>query len=188
MLKYLSLLLYKIFGWELVGTFPPDLKKAIVVAAPHTSNWDFLWGRAGLYIYGVRVKYLIKNDYFKGPLSFFFKATGGIPVDRSKSNNLVDELTEYMDKQEKMYLLFPPEGTRKKVERWRTGFYHVAVGLKLPIVLGFLDYPSKKAGIGEIFYPSGNFDKDMLFIENFYKDKRGKNPENFNYTIFNRTE
>lgn len=187
MLKLISKLILKLGGFKLYGFIPKEIKKCIIIGAPHTSNWDFVWGRAALYVFNIRVRYLIKDTFFKNKLvGWLFRKTGAIPVDRSKHNNLTDELAKLLQSEGNLYLLFPPEGTRKWVPRWKTGFYRVALETKLPIAIGFIDYKKKQAGFLDMFYPNGNMVTDFEAIEAYYKNIVGKNPENFNPKIFDR--
>lgn len=156
------------------------LKKAVVIAAPHTSNWDFVYALACYKILNLPVKYVAKKELFRFPFSIMFKATGGIPVDRSKSVNFVDAIIQKINQSEQLYLMMAAEGTRKPVDKWKSGFYHAALGAGVPIILGYLDYKHKVAGFGEVIYPTGNKEKDMERIRRFYADKTGKNPELYN--------
>lgn len=165
---------------------PRDFKKCVLVAAPHTSNWDFIYGLAGLWILGNKVRYLIKKEVFVPPLSWFLKWSGGIAVDRSKNNQLTEDLIQMLKENDELFLLFPPEGTRSYVKKWKTGFYRVAVDTNLPLVLGFMDYQKREAGYGKCFTPSGDMQADLLIIEEFYKNIKGKHPEKYNPLIFER--
>jgi 1-acyl-sn-glycerol-3-phosphate acyltransferase len=107
------------------------------------------------------------------------RSTGGIAVDRSKKNNLVDYMVSLFKDNEDMFLIIPPEGTRSKVEEWKSGFYHVAVAAKVPIALGYLDFATKKAGVLDLFYPTGNLQEDLPKIKAYYKDIQGKHPDKF---------
>ncbi|MBD81281.1 MAG: glycerol acyltransferase [Crocinitomicaceae bacterium] len=172
-------------GWTVINEVPTDLKKCITIGAPHTSNWDFVYALPGLEELKIyRFRYLIKKEFFFWPFSWLFNATGGIAVDRSKRNDLTNYLKELIEKEEEIYLLFPPEGTRSKVERWKTGFYYTALETNLPIILAFLDYEKRVMGFGKVLYPTGDFNKDFTVIQDFYKDKKGKNPKNYNPQIF----
>lgn len=183
--KAISKLILKLGGYTLIGALPPNVPKFVLIGAPHTSNWDFIFGRAAMYIYGINMRYVIKHSYFEGPFKFIFEATGGIPVNRSKNNNLVDAMVNLFHEMDELALLITPEGTRSRVERWRTGFYHVAVAANVPILLGFLDTTKKEIGFGHLFYPSGDKQKDFMYIQDFYADKKGIVPENFNHKLFN---
>jgi 1-acyl-sn-glycerol-3-phosphate acyltransferase len=171
---------FKLKGWKVGGTIPPGISKCVVIAAPHTSNWDFVYALATYRILNLPVNYLAKVELFRFPIKGILKATGGIPVIRSRSQNLVETIVEKFNQSEHLYLMIPAEGTRKRVDKWKSGFYHVALGAKVPIMLGFLDYKNREAGFGKILYPSGDIEKDLSLIKEFYCTKTGKHPELFN--------
>lgn len=179
-MKRLSRFIMKSIGWEIVGNIPPDIKKCVITAAPHTSNWDFVIGRLAYWSLGVPVKFLIKKEAFEHPLGFLVKRMGGIPVDRHKNTNLVDQVAALFNDYEVLNVIITPEGTRKLVTNWKRGFYYIALKANVPIVLGFVDYNNKKGGFGPVLYPSGNFEEDFKIIETFYKTKTAKNPLLFN--------
>lgn len=182
MMKLLSKWYLKKIGWKINGTMPDDIKKCVIIAAPHTSNYDFVIGRAGFYVMGIKkVKFLIKKELFFFPLGPILKSMGGYPVDR-KQNTVIKDTTADFNRKDSFFLLITPEGTRKRVKVWKKGFYHIALSAKVPIVLSYIDYGRKEGGIGPIIYPSGDFEKDFQIITNFYKDKTAKFPENFNLT------
>ncbi|MCB9335971.1 MAG: 1-acyl-sn-glycerol-3-phosphate acyltransferase [Flavobacteriales bacterium] len=170
--------LYKLFGWKTVGEIPKDLHKYVIIAAPHTSNWDFFFGRLYFYMKDIPVKFFIKKDWYFPPFSYLFDKMGGIPVNRSKSSNLTDEIADSIKNYDRIAILVTPEGTRKYSPNWKKGFYFIAQKANVPIVLGYLDYEKKIGGIGPVFYPTGDVDKDIETIKSFYKDKKGKFPEN----------
>lgn len=176
--KFLSKVIFKISGWHVAGHIPPHIKKSIMIAMPHTSNWDFFFARCAFYIMGVDVRYTIKKEAMVGPLGFLLKKMGAIPVDRSKNNSLVSAMVDILKQADKMVIMITPEGTRKYQPRWRKGFYHAALGANVPIILGYLDYPKKEAGVGPVFYPTGDIEADMEKIKEFYRTKKGKYPEN----------
>lgn len=189
MKKAIAKFWFTLSGWKLGA--PPHLiakaKNSVMIAAPHTSNWDFVYAIFGFWLMGLDLKYFIKNAYTKGPMGWIFRFTGALGVDRSKHNNLVDySVQQLRNNKGQMVILVPAEGTRKRVEKWRSGFYHIAVQAGVPISLGFLDYKNKIAGIGDVFMPSGNFEVDMQHIEDFYKTIQGKNPELYNPHIYAR--
>lgn len=156
----------------------------MAIGFPHTSNWDFVWAICALSILRYPAKYLIKDVFFKNPISaWFFRSTGGIPVDRSKSNNLTGELKKMIEGPNSLYLLFSPEGTRKKVTKWKSGFYHVAVDCGLPIALGYLDYKNKKAGFLGLFEPTGNKKADFESIIAHYRGIVPGNPSQFSLLV-----
>lgn len=183
MLKLIARLLFKITGWKQVGEYPKDLKKSVMIAAPHTSNWDIIFARAAFFIMDVPLKFTVKKEHMNKPWGPILKFLGAIPIDRNrkidslnKRNTMVNAMISLFERDE-LVILITPEGTRKYVPKWKTGFYHLAVGAKVPIVLGYLDYKEKHAGIGPILYPSGNIDEDMKIIMDFYRTKTGKYPE-----------
>jgi 1-acyl-sn-glycerol-3-phosphate acyltransferase len=126
------------------------------------------------------VNYIAKKELFRFPMSIIVKATGGIPVDRSKSNNFVEAIIHKFDESDRLYLLMAAEGTRKRVSKWKSGFYYAAMGAGVPIMMGYLDYKNKVAGFGHVLYPTGNKEQDMAKIKQFYADKTGRHPELFN--------
>jgi len=183
MKRLLSKLIFKLNGWKIIGveTYPI---KCLVLSAPHTSNWDFMLGRCYAYIIGVMPKYLIKSELFLPGLATFIKWNGGVPVYRKSKNNVVDQVVEMFKNSSQLNLGIAPEGTRTRVDKWKTGFYHIAVKANVPILILKMDYEKKEIGIMCEFNASGNFEKDMLFIQEQYKGVKGKIPENYNPEIF----
>ena len=183
MKRLLSKLIFKLNGWKIIGieTYP---LKCLVLSAPHTSNWDFIHGRCYAYIIGAMPKYLAKSELFLPVLSIFIKWNGGIPVYRNSKNNVVDDAVKMFRDSSRLNLGIAPEGTRNRVDKWKTGFYHIALKANVPILLHKIDYGKKEIGIICEFEATGNFEKDMLFIEEKYKNIKGKNPENYNPSIF----
>lgn len=178
-------LILGIRGWKVVYNVEEKEKKFIVIGAPHTSNWDFVYAIPAMYLMGIKnLRYLIKKEFFFFPMKYLFYATGGIPVDRSKKNDLTAQLKALIDENEEIHLLFPPEGTRSRVDRWKTGFYYTALDTGLPIILGYMDYKNRILGYGKVFYPSGDFNADFEEIEQYYLDKGAKHPKDFNPKIF----
>lgn len=172
---WISIICLRLSGWRLEGKFP-DLPKYVMIAAPHTSNWDFPVTLGICFAARAKIYWMGKASLFKGPLGPIMRWLGGVPVDRSKSNNLVQQMVDVFNSSERLVLTIPPEGTRSKVKQWKSGFYHIAVGAKVPIVLAFLDFRRKVGGFGPVFEPTGNVDQDMRDIQAFYKDIVGKNP------------
>lgn len=170
-------ILYKVFRWKMVNNFPKDLKKYIVIAAPHTSWIDFPVAILSRMASGIMINFIGKNSLFNGPFGFFFRSLGGTPVDRSKSNNLVDAIIQIFNSKEEFRLGLSPEGTRKKVDKWKTGFYYIAKGAKVPIVMATLDFKNKEVKISEPYYTTDNLEKDFEVFHSFYKNVKGKNPE-----------
>ena len=170
-----AVLYLKLTGWKKEGQ-APNLDKYIVIAAPHTSNWDFPISLALLLSFKIKPYWMGKAGMFRWPFGLFFRLLGGIPIDRSKSNNAVEQTIEAIKTKMKMVLVISPEGTRKKVAYWKTGFYHIAHGAKVPIALGFLDYGRKAGGFGQVFKTTGDIELDMRAIQFFYKDITAKYP------------
>jgi 1-acyl-sn-glycerol-3-phosphate acyltransferase len=148
-----------------------------MVGAPHTSNMDFPIALATLFGSGVGVRFLAKQSLFKFPLGILMRTTGGIPVDRSRHHNMVDMMIQMFEDHDRLILLIPAEGTRSYVKEWKSGFYHTAVGANVPIALGYLDYGKKEAGFGKLFYPTGDYEKDLVEIKNFYRQFTPRYPE-----------
>lgn len=170
-------ILHKILGWKFVGEFPYHLKKYVVIAAPHTSWVDFPIAILARMASGIMINYIGKDSLFKGPFGFFFKALGGTPVDRSKNNKLVDAIVAIFNSREVFRLGLSPEGTRKKVTTWKTGFYYIAKGANVPIVMATLDFENKQIKISEPFYTTNNKEKDFEYLRGFFLNVKGKKPE-----------
>ncbi|MDH5365530.1 MAG: 1-acyl-sn-glycerol-3-phosphate acyltransferase [Cyclobacteriaceae bacterium] len=185
MTKLLSKFIFWIKGWKVVGGVPENVKKAVIIAAPHTSYWDFLYARAAFFIIGLSMKITVKKEVVDFPVfGWFVRQLGAISIDRNQKNtglkhkiSMVDAMVDLINQRDQLIMMITPEGTRKKVTRWKTGFYRVAEQAKVPIILGFLDYKKKEAGIGPLFNPTGNIDNDIETIQKFYRTKVGKYPE-----------
>ena len=162
-------------GWQLRGT-PPNLAKYVVIAAPHTSNWDLPFMLAVGLAYGVRVSWFGKASLFRWPVGSVCRAFGGIRVDRGKGNHQVEQAVRLFAERERLILAVPPEGTRGRTRFWRTGFYFIAQGAQVPIVLGFLDYAKKVGGVGGVVIPTGSIEVDMREISTFYEGVTGRYP------------
>lgn len=165
-------------GWKIRNEFPYHLKKCVIAVGPHTSAWDFVIGlavRSKLKLY--HLNFLGKAELFKGRFGFFFRKMGGYPVDRFSNNNVVDQVAEQFKIRDQFVLALSPEGTRKKVDKLRTGFYHIALKAGVPIVLAGLDFGRKEISFSEPFLPTGNMEEDFKKIIHFFADKEGKIPE-----------
>lgn len=184
MLQKLSSLILKMLGWTIMSEIPPEIKKGIVLQAPHTSMMDFVIGRMAFWHYGVKINLLIKKEAFNTWYGGLLKAVGGIPVDRQKSTKLVDQVAEKFDETDSLFLVVTPEGTRTRVDNWKKGFYYIALKAKVPILVGFIDYPKKIGGIGPHVYPTGDFEKDMKEIEGYLRGFTGKNKGWYNLEKF----
>lgn len=167
----------KLIGWKIGSRLDGSIKKCVLVAAPHTSNWDYPIAMATLYACGVRTNFLAKKNLFNFPLGIIMRASGGIPVDRSKHNNMVDFMIDRFHENDELIMMIPAEGTRSYVKEWKSGFYYTAMGAGVPIVMGYLDYGKKVAGFGDLFYPTGDYQKDLIAIQNFYRQFKAKHPE-----------
>ena len=172
-------ILFTLWGWKLENDFPKTPLKYIVIAAPHTSWVDFPIAILSRMASGTMIHFIGKGSLFKPPFGFFFRALGGTPVDRTKSNNLVDAVVDVFNAKEKFILGLSPEGTRKKVDKWKTGFYYIAKGANVPIVMATLDFGKKKIKISEPYYTTSNKDKDFEVFHSYFKNVKGKNPELF---------
>ena len=170
---------YKLRGWTLGDNIPPEIKKCVMLVAPHTSGWDFVYGAGAKLLLNFDARYLAKQELFRWPLKGMFERLGGVPVNRKMHRGLVEAMIEYLNTHERAIVVFPPEGTRKRVTKWKTGFYHVALGAKVPILMAYIDYGKKKAGIGPYFMPSGDIKKDFKIISEFYKNVTAHDPEKF---------
>lgn len=161
-------------GWRLVGELP-DLSKLVLIAAPHSSNWDAVWGL--LFKVGLRadVHFMAKREIFFWPLGSLLRVLGGIATDRNAARGVVAEMRRQFEQRERFWLALAPEGTRKKVYKWKTGFWHIARAARVPILPVYFHYPQRTIGLGPLFQPSDNLDGDMTRIRAFYAQWRGKN-------------
>lgn len=151
--------------------------KCVLIGAPHTSNWDFPIGMLLFWSLDIDARWVAKHTIFKWPIRGLLRALGGIPLDRTKTENFVAEMVERFTASERLVFALAPEGTRKHTDYWRSGFYWIAHGAGVPIALAYADYARKVAGIGPSFMPSGDIDSDMAKIRTFYADKVGRHPE-----------
>lgn len=166
-----------LLGWKVENGFAKEPKKYVVIAAPHTSWLDFPIAILARLADGTMVHFVGKSSLFKWPFGYFFRALGGTPVDRSKSNKLVDAIIDIFNSKEEFRLALSPEGTRKKVDQWKTGFYYIAKGANVPIVMATLDFENKKVKISEPYYTTDNMEDDFKHFKAFYKNVKGKNRE-----------
>ena len=170
-------ILVNILGWELENNFPKGLKKYVVIAAPHTSWLDFPIAMLSRIASGTMIHFIGKSSLFIFPFGFIFKALGGIPVNREQRNNLVNSIIAVFNSKEEFILALSPEGTRKKVTKWKTGFYYIAKGANVPIVMATLDFGKKKIKISKPHYITSNKDHDFDLFHAFFVGVRGKKPE-----------
>ncbi len=175
-----NLLWFKLGKWKIVRPFPKDLKKAVIAVAPHTANEDFPIGIGAWYTTGLKARFIAKKELFDGPMGFLVKTTGGVPVDRKSTKNLVQQAAGFFTDVDRFYLTMTPEGTRALKDRWKTGFYYIAKAANVPIVLAYMDFAKNEVGMGEIFYPTADEAADLKFIEEFYRGITAKFPEKYN--------
>ena len=177
MFAWISKIIFRIIGWKITGEYPRDIQKKILIVAPHTSNWDFPIGLLARAIVRDKIQFVGKNSLFKPPLGWFMKAIGGIPVDRSKSTNFVRAVVDEYERREKMTIVIAPEGTRKKVDKFKTGFYFIAKLAEIPIIMTKFDYANKEINFADPFYPTGNDEADLEMIQEHFRGIRGRAAE-----------
>ena len=175
MISKLALLLLHLLGWELIGQ-RPTAKKYVMVGAPHTSNWDFLYFYLGALAFKIRIAFMIKDNAFKGPLGPVLRWMGGIPIDRSQRNHLVAQMVETFGEREELALLIPPSGTRHRTDYWKSGFYYIALGADAPLVLAIMDFKRRQVGIVRTYRLTGDIKKDMDVIRSVYEPVTAKYP------------
>ncbi len=180
LIKMISKLYYGLTGWKIGGRYPLEIKKAILVAAPHTSNYDFGYSLAALYLMDARVRYLAKKELVESPfMGFIFKGTGAISVDRDNSRNMVRYMVDLFNRSDNMIIMLAPEGSRSGGGKWKTGFYQAALQAGVPIVLASLDYKKKIADVGPHFLPTGDYQKDMQVVKEFYSTVVPRYPDKY---------
>lgn len=180
LLRAFSVSFLKLTGWKVEGQLPPGAEKSVFIAAPHTSNWDLPYTLMVAFALRLNVYWMGKEQIFKPPFRGLMMWLGGIPVRRETSNNLVAASVEAIKAATgPLQLIVPPEGSRSKVRYWKTGFYHIAVGAQVPIVLAYMDYSRKVSGLGPVFQPTGDLEADMASIKAFYAPFQGKNAGQF---------
>ncbi len=163
-----------VFGWRMVGDLP-DIAKVVVIAAPHSTNWDVIWGLLFKISLRLDVHFIGKREAFVWPLGPILRAFGGIPVDRSAAHGLVGEMRRQFETRDRFWLALAPEGTRKKVQKWKTGFWHIAREAGVPVLPVYFHYPEKTVGLGPLFHPTDDVAADMARIREFYRPWIGKN-------------
>jgi len=175
-LNLIARCIVKLIGWHFIGSLP-EKRRFVLIGAPHTSNWDFILMLLAMLILRLEVHWMGKDSLFAFPFGGFMKWLGGIPIDRSSNHNTVDQIIMQFEQHDELIVLVPPEGTRSKVEKWKTGFYHIANGADVPILLGFIDAGKKEMGFGPMYQPTGDIEKDLPEIQAFYKTKQAIHPE-----------
>ncbi len=178
-MRQLSKNILKTFGWKIMGEFP-NLKKSIIIIAPHTSNWDLILGKLYMNVKGVKNSVLVKKELFFFPMSIIMRAIGTVPVDRkNRKNNVVAQATTYFKQNKEFHLVIAPEGTRRKVMRWKKGFFYIAQKAQVPIVVSYIDYNKKEVGIKKVLNDTSDMINTMKEINNIYKNVNAKYPDNF---------
>ena len=180
LLRGLSLAILRVTGWKVEGALPPNTPKCVMIAAPHTSNWDLPNTLMAAFALRLHIYWMGKESIFKPPFRHLMMWLGGIPVNRDRANNLVAASAQaIVDADQPLQLVVPPEGTRSKTRYWKTGFYYIALSAKVPIVLAYMDYKRKISGLGPLFHPTGDIEADMVKIKAFYAGFSGKNALQF---------
>ena len=176
-LRLIAVLILKIIGWKAIGK-EIENQRFVLIGAPHTSNWDFPLMLLIVLKLRLQVFWMGKHTLFPFPFGWLMKWLGGIPINRSKSHNVVNDTVRLYRENPQLVVLVPPEGTRSKVTHWKSGFYHIANNAGVPILLGYVDAGRKEAGLADFFQPTGDIEADMLAIRSFYADKKGLRAEN----------
>ncbi|MDR0207434.1 MAG: 1-acyl-sn-glycerol-3-phosphate acyltransferase [Bacteroidales bacterium] len=182
-MKRICYLILKLFNFNVDLDHIPCEKKYVLVVAPHTSWADFALGKIALKAMNIKTTFLMKKELFFFPFGCYLKYLGGYPVDRRKASHLTDILAEYIKEKEEIAFLITPEGSRKRTETWKRGFYYIALKANVPIALGYLDFGTRKGGVGPVFYPTGDYEADFQIIKNFYSGMRGRRKGRFNLEI-----
>jgi len=181
-LRALSLAVLKLAGWKVEGSLPAEQSKCVLIAAPHTSNWDLPYTLMVAFALRLNIYWMGKSQIFRWPFGGLMRWLGGISVDREQASNLVAASAAALSAADgPVQLVVPPEGTRSKTRYWKTGFYWIAHTAKVPIVMAYMDYPRKLSGLGPVFMPTGDVDADMAAIKAYYSQYKGKNWQQFDH-------
>jgi 1-acyl-sn-glycerol-3-phosphate acyltransferase len=172
----LGVLFLAVTGWKVAGSVPADMPKFVLVLAPHTSNWDLPFILAVMYALGLKINWFGKKELFAAPFGGVLKWLGGIPIDRSSHQNMVQQTAQTIREREQIVIGIAPEGTRSQSSYWSTGFYYIASLAQVPIVFGYLDYARKVGGLGPVMRATGNIEADMKVIREFYSGITAKYP------------
>jgi 1-acyl-sn-glycerol-3-phosphate acyltransferase len=180
LLRGFSLAFLKMTGWTVEGSLPPQATRSVFIAAPHTSNWDLPYTLMVAFVLRLNPYWMGKQSLFKAPFGGLMRWLGGIPVNRAQSSNLVAASADAIRAADgPLQLIVPPEGTRSKTRYWKTGFYYIARTAQVPIVMAYMDYATKRSGLGPLFLPTGDVEVDMTAIKAFYAPFKGKNAAQF---------
>ncbi|MBK9013463.1 MAG: 1-acyl-sn-glycerol-3-phosphate acyltransferase [Saprospiraceae bacterium] len=176
MASSICIFILRIFGWRIEGRYASELPKVIIIVVPHTSNWDFPLGLLVRVTLKTKIRFIAKSSLFKPPFGWLFWWLGGYPVERNRSTNFVQTMTEIYRKEPKFHTVIAPEGTRSRVDKLKTGFYHIAVGGGAAIVMCRFDWGRKVVEFREPFFPTGNIEADFKMIDDYFRGVKGKNP------------
>lgn len=180
LLRGFSIAFLKLTGWRVEGSLPANASKCVLIAAPHTSNWDLPYTLMVAFVLRLNVYWMGKESLFRPPFRGLMMWLGGIPVNRAQSSNLVEASSLAIKAAEgSVQVIVPPEGTRSKARYWKTGFYYIALGAQVPILMAYLDYTDKRGGLGPALLPSGDIEKDMAIVKAFYAPIKGKHTDRF---------
>ena len=186
LLYWIARVWFWVFGWETEGE-PPQAARAVIIAAPHTSNWDMPHMMAAAWIFRMKISWMGKHSLFKPPLGWILKPLGGVSVDRRAPQGAVKAIASSFERDDRLFLAVPPSGTRQRRDKWKSGFYWIATEAHVPIVAGYLDFSRKRACLGYMFEPTGDVRADMDRLREFYAPIKGKFPE-LQSTIFIKEE
>ncbi len=173
LLPWIGKFIFAIFGWGFKNEFP-NISKFVVIIGPHTSNWDFVFGISAIFMLGAEISWMGKQPIFRKPFGGILRWLGGIPIDRSSSHGMVDMMINHYKSMDKFVLAIAPEGTRKKVGKWKSGFYRIATGADVPILMASFDYKNKVINFGPLIYPSGDLNADIEKMQVIFRKIRGK--------------
>jgi 1-acyl-sn-glycerol-3-phosphate acyltransferase len=171
--RRLCVWLLRVCQWRLAGPMP-DRAKLVLIAAPHSSWWDGVWGLLMKSALGLDVSFMAKRELFTGPLGWLLRRAGGVPIERGESSGVVEQMTARFAASERLWLGIAPEGTRKRVAKWKNGFWHIARKAGVPILPVYFDYPSRTIGFGPLFEPTADLAADLAALHAFYAPWRGK--------------
>ena len=179
-LRAFSLAFLRATGWKIEGALPPDVTKCVLIAAPHTSNWDLPYTLMVAFVLRLNIYWMGKQSIFRPPFGPLMRWLGGLAVDRSRSTNVVAASAQAIQAADgALQLVVPPEGTRGRTRHWKTGFYFIALQASVPIVLAYMDYERKISGLGPVFTPTGDVERDMAEIKRFYAPFKGRRAASF---------
>lgn len=176
--RWLGVTILRLFGWKL-DVVLPNQPKMVVIAAPHTSNWDFVFGLAAILALQIRLHWFGKHTIFQEPFKGLLVKLGGIPIDRTASVGVVEQTTQQFQQKAQLLIGLAPEGTRSLAPKWKSGFYQIANAAQVPILVAYLDYRRKVIGLGPLVQPCGDYKADLALIQDFYRGIRPRHPENF---------